>query len=215
MPSQSLPKQQGDDGFSTTASDENEGRDGLARFFSSLQHLSRGSGSASGSWGGGWGSSSSAGGGGGGRSSHSLPWQEHQRAIIQSLRQGGASLSSFLGFSGSVSGSDLAGNGGGADADRPGSCACKRSSSRAATDGLPAEQKVSDKSYSTDSFEGGVAEQGGGENESGKSMGGHTAEKSGSRSCGEQDGYDGTVASAVAGALAVLSLGEISFEVRR
>ena len=212
VPSQSPRHREKDGDFSNTADEESGGRDGVSRFFAGLQHLSRGSGSTSGGWGGGWGSGSGGGRGGGARGSHSLPWQDHQRAIIQSLRQSGASLSSFLGFNGSASGSDLSDNGGG-DADQTGSCARKKSSGPAATGGLPGAQRDRDSSFSkANRREGGTAESDG-EKTKDEKMGDRTSGMGGVDGYGKQAGYDGAMAAAEGGSLAVLSLGEISFEV--
>lgn len=214
-PSQSPPRshfKQPGESKSGDPVDENEGRDGVARFFSGLQHLSRGSGSASGGWGGGWGSSSV----GGGRGSHGMPWQQSPRAFLKGLRQGRASLSSFLGFSNS--GSDLSDNGV-EDTDRgASSCSQRTLSSPAAADGFQGAEKARGKRITeADSGEGGNGGRGGGDGggddrKRRESMGDRPSDNSDVHGP-VQDCYGGTE-TAAAGSLAMLTLGEISFEVR-
>lgn len=190
--------------------DENERRDSISRFFSGLHHLSRGSGNTSGGLGGSWGSSSF----GGLRASQSVPWQQHSRAFLRGLKQGRASLSSFLGFSGS--GSDLSDNGA-EDTDKDSSWR-RTSNSPAFTDGVSgAKNARCERITEAGRGEGGKDSRydrdvGGGDRAASESMGDSPSDTS--RTHGfTQDGCGGT-ATAATGSLATLTIGQIGFEVR-
>ena len=192
--------------------DEGEGRDGIARFFYGLQHLSRGSGGATAGWGGGWGSS----GVGGGRGSHGgMPWPQHPRAFLRGLRQGKASLSSFLGFSGS--GSDLS-DAGAEDVDRANSCSRRTSNSSAVADGFTGAENAHGRRITEATSAGGgkggrhVIDGAGGVGS--ESIGDGPSDKNGADGPQMQDGCVWK-ATAAGGSLAVLTIGEISLEVGR
>lgn len=182
---------------------DEKGRDGVASFLSGLPHLRRRSGNASGGWGASWGSSSI----GGGRGSHGMPWQQHPISFLKSLRQGRTSLSSFLGFSGSES--DLSNNDAG-EVDRTSSCSRQISVSSAAADGLQGAETAP----GMRTAEAGSGK--GGHRTISESMGGLPSEKRGTHGP-VHDCYGGTAtatAAAAADSLAMLTLGEISFEVK-
>lgn len=140
-----------------------------------------------------------------------MPWQQHPTAFLKGLRQGRASLSSFLGFSGS--GSDLSEKSA-EDEDRATACSRRTSCSPAAGRGVSGEENPHGKRI-TEDFRG-EGGNGGRRGESGgrkvrESMDDSQSDNSGA-DVSTEDSCDGT-ATAAAGSLAMLTIGEISFEV--
>lgn len=197
----------------SNAGDDPEGRNGSTGFFAGLQNMSRWSGSSgggrgSGSWNRVWG----GGGGGGGGIRNAQPWQQHPRAIIRGFRHSGASLSSLLGFSGSVS--DLSDNGGG-DADSGSSFSRRNSCSPAAAEGLSdtAETLTSKNLAVVGDGEGAPRRRDGGGGGGRRKINGKRKSET---NCPRDfvEGGGGVMAeAAAASSLAVLTLGEITFEV--
>lgn len=144
-----------------------------------------------------------------------MPWSQHPRAIFRGLRQSGASLSSLLGFGSSGSGSDFSDHGG---EDNARSSSRRGSASPAAT-GADTPKRRSKRITQVPAGEGGNEEGGVGDGRAlgidsnrGRNVGDRISE-TGSARKPRGDGFGGKEATVKP--LAVLTLGEISFEVSR
>ncbi|CAB1119520.1 unnamed protein product [Ectocarpus sp. CCAP 1310/34] len=193
----SILQRQGAVKFGSIAS-TSEGRHSGSGFFSAL-NLSRGSGSIGGE-------------GGNSINSSSMPWPQHPRMMVKGLRQSGASLSSLLGFGSSGSGSDLSDHGG---RDNARSTSRRSSASPAAT-GADTPKRRSKRITQVPAGEGGDEAGGFGDGRGfgidknrGRNVGDRISETESAREA-RGDGFGGNEARAKP--LAVLTLGEISFE---